>query len=227
MVKYKFYATLLDSFQYYLSKVDDDNAFQEFIDRLNKKPFVSEAASKGTAFNDLVDKVISGRVRLQDFPRDKKGDVLYHHKERDGHEYEFKFKPEIIEAMAIHLGNAVPQKYTQAVLPTHRGDVLLYGFADEILMNRVTDIKTTSRYDFPKYLNAWQSKVYPYCLNAEGIYVDTFEYLITDFRNIYIEEYPYNPQRDIVELQRFSEQLIDFIETHRELIITPKLYAQA
>jgi hypothetical protein len=39
-VNYRFYATLLDGFQYYLSKVDDDNAFQDFIDRLNRKAFL-------------------------------------------------------------------------------------------------------------------------------------------------------------------------------------------
>ena len=151
-VNYRFYATLLDSFQYYLGRVDDDNAFQDFIDRLNRKPFYSEAAAKGTAFNDLVDLIISGKLRIEDLPKDK------------------------------------------------RGNVALYGYVDEILKYKVVDIKTTGRYVFPKYLNAWQSKIYPYCLNENGVYVNTFEYLITDFRNVYIEEYPYKPENDIVEM---------------------------
>lgn len=218
-VNYRFYATLLDSFQYYLSKVDDDNAFQDFIDRLNRKPFYSEAAVKGTAFNELVDKVISGEVSIGDLETDKKGNVLYSYAEGDEVK-NFPFKPEIVRQFASQLRGAIPQKYVEAVLSTNRGNVLLYGFIDEILMDKVIDIKTTGRYEFPKYLHAYQSKVYPYCLSKNGVFVDRFEYLITDFRNIYIEEYPYKPERDITELQRFSEQLIDFIENHMGLIDT-------
>jgi len=54
MVQYKFYATLLDSYQWYLDS-EDDNSFQEFIDKINRVPFTSEAAERGTAFNKLVD----------------------------------------------------------------------------------------------------------------------------------------------------------------------------
>lgn len=218
-VNYRFYATLLDSFQYYLSKVDDDNAFQDFIDRLNRKPFYSEAAAKGTAFNELVDLIISGKIRIEDLPTDKRGNVLYTYTEQE-HKKDFPFKPEIVSLFAQKLAGAVPQKYIEAVLPTRKGNVALYGYVDEILKYKVIDIKTTGRYEFPKYLNAWQSKIYPYCLNENGIYVNTFEYLITDFRNVYIEEYPYKPETDIVEIQRFSEQLIDFIENHKNLIDT-------
>ena len=222
-VNYRFYATLLDGFQYYLSKVDDDNAFQDFIDRLNRKPFFSEAAMKGSAFNELVDLLIENKVRLSDFPVDKKGNVLFPYEEK-GVKKDFPFKPDILRLMTDRLKGSVPQKYTEAVLPTRKGNVLLYGFADEVQRNKVIDIKTTGRYIFPKYLHAWQSKVYPYCLKKQGVYVDTFEYLVTDFRNVFVEEYPYKPERDVLELQRFSEQLIDFIENHKNLITSQKLF---
>ena len=222
-VNYRFYATLLDGFQYYLSKVDDDNAFQDFIDRLNRKPFHSEAAMKGTAFNELIDLLITQKASIRDFPTDKKGNLLFPYEE-NGDKKEYPFKPDIVRIFVSKLVGSVPQKFTEAVLPTRRGNVMLYGYVDEILKNKVIDIKTTGRYTFPKYLKAWQSKVYPYCLKKQGVFVDTFEYLVTDFRNVYVEEYPYKPEKDIVELQRFSEQLIDFIETHKHLITSPKLF---
>lgn len=79
-VNYKFYATLLDAFKNY---VDSDiiyqrywgfsenppfseeefheQQFQELIDRINRKPFDSEAADKGTAFNEVIDCMIENR----------------------------------------------------------------------------------------------------------------------------------------------------------------------
>ena len=79
-VDYKFYATLLDSFMDY----QDSDAiydkywgwsenpphtpeefhqlqFQGLIDKINRVPFDSEAADKGTAFNEVVDCMIEHR----------------------------------------------------------------------------------------------------------------------------------------------------------------------
>ena len=73
-VSYKFYATLLDGYQDYLrsseihqeywgfsenpSKTEDEfemEQLQGLINRINRVPFDSEAADKGTAFNEVVD----------------------------------------------------------------------------------------------------------------------------------------------------------------------------
>ena len=222
-INYRFYATLLDSFQYYLGKADDDNAFQEFIDRLNCKPFFSEAAMKGTAFNELIDEILSGKFSLVNAETDSRGNISYPYSEGEVSKT-FKFKKNVVTEIARRVYGSIPQKYTEAVLPTRYGNVLVYGYADEVLKNKVIDIKTTGSYVFPKYLNSWQRRVYPYCLRKEGIYVDSFQYLITDFSNVYIEDYPHMPELDVLEMQRFSEQLIDYIETHRPLILSPKLF---
>lgn len=75
--KFKFYATLLDAFTSYL-KSDAiwerywgfsenpphtpeefrQQQFQSLIDTINRVPFDSEAADKGTAFNEVVDCMI-------------------------------------------------------------------------------------------------------------------------------------------------------------------------
>ena len=78
--KYRFYATILDAFWGYLnSDVIWDKywgwsenpphtpeefhelQFQELIDRINRKPFDSEKADRGTAFNEVIDCMIENR----------------------------------------------------------------------------------------------------------------------------------------------------------------------
>lgn len=78
--KYRFYATLLDSFEGYLhsdllweeywgksenpgktAEEFEAEQFQGLIDRINRVPFDSEAADRGTAFNEIVDCMIVGR----------------------------------------------------------------------------------------------------------------------------------------------------------------------
>ena len=78
--KYRFYATLLDS---YMNYVESDAIwekywgwsgapphspeefrqaqFQQLIDRINRVPFDSEAADKGTAFNEVIDCMVEHR----------------------------------------------------------------------------------------------------------------------------------------------------------------------
>lgn len=80
------YATLLDGFTDYLNSdeiydkywgwsenpphtVEEfrEKQFQGFIDRINRVPFESEAADKGTAFNELVDALIERRGPSEGF----------------------------------------------------------------------------------------------------------------------------------------------------------------
>lgn len=77
---YRIYATLLDSYFNYLNSdviyeryygwsenppcTEDEfrqKQFQELIDRINRKPFDSEAADKGTAFNEVIDCMVENR----------------------------------------------------------------------------------------------------------------------------------------------------------------------
>ena len=77
---YRFYATILDAFWGYLNsdivwekywgwsenpphtpEEFHELQFQELIDRINRKPFDSEAADKGTAFNEVIDCMIENR----------------------------------------------------------------------------------------------------------------------------------------------------------------------
>ena len=78
--KYRIYATLLDAFGAYLNsdviwdkywgwsenpphtpEEFHEQQFQELIDRINRKSFDSEAADKGTAFNEVIDCMVENR----------------------------------------------------------------------------------------------------------------------------------------------------------------------
>lgn len=211
-VQYKFYGTLLDAFSYYL-KSDSDEAFQEFINKLNRVPFESEPARKGTALNDLVDERAAGTVN--------------HYLDIDGyyHFRGFKFSAKVIDYLVGYYTGAIAQLFTQGVLDTRKGKVLLYGYIDELLPGEVHDIKGTGSYAYPKFLNYWQKLVYPFCLAKEGVDCPDFTYMITDYEQIYREDYRFRPERDIPKLANICEELIDFIENHRLLITDKKLFA--
>lgn len=207
---YRFYATLLDSYQWYLSS-EKEEAFQEFIDKLNRVPFVSEAAEKGTAFNEVVDMVIKGEVVTVE------ADMYIHGR--------FGFDKKIVDEVVLNLPGAIPQVRTSALLQTERGLVELYGYIDELLPACVVvDIKTTSSYTLPKYLKNWQHIVYPYCLKEHNNTDFVFSYLITDFKEVYTETYQYKEDRDLPRLKNICEELIGFIEQHRHLITDTKLF---
>ena len=207
--KYRFYVTLLDAFTWYLQS-EQDEAFQDFINKINRVPFKSEAAENGTAFNELVDadKTLAGVTVVKDTVRYKG----------------FDFNRNLLNDFKAYFKGAASQVYTSTTLETNRGLIELYGYADKVLRDTCFDIKTTGKYEFPKYINGWQHKVYPFCFNQNGIFIDRFEYTVTDFNGIYKETYFYNPERDIASIKGICESLIDFIELHRELITDKKIF---
>jgi len=218
MIKYKIMATSLDAFQRYLGS-EEDTAFQEMIDRINRVPFESEKADKGTAFNNIVDLAIKNPNFLKLHIDNKLEEMQYQFKN-----WEFSFKVSVIKEFADYFKDAVSQVYTEGIIETQYGEVLMYGYIDE-LQGTCYDIKTTGSYTFPKYLHAWQHVVYLYCLNKSGFPVTEFEYTVTDFKNTYRETYNYEPEKDIIKLRSFVEQYIEFLELNKELITDKKIFA--
>lgn len=209
---YRFYATLLDSFQWYLDS-NSDTAFQELIDKLNRVPFESEATIRGKAFNDLVDAINSCDISPN--PDD---------------EFTLFATVYIPTKIAIEVANEVKGGISQvrasALLETVSGTVELYGDIDSVLPAcTLVDIKTTKKYEFPKYLKAWQHILYCYCMKDKTGNDYSFHYLITDFSELYVESYEYNESKSLSELKSICSGLIDFIEEHRDLITDEKLFA--
>lgn len=248
--KFKFYATLLDAFTNYLRsnviwekywgfsenpphtpEEFKEQQFQSLIDTINRVPFDSEAADKGTAFNEVIDCMIENRKsdkvqvkRLLSDMADGSQNLIGLRAIYNNRQFDFPIA--ICREFANYYKGALTQQYVQAILPTCFGPVLIYGFIDELMPMSVHDIKTTGSYYVGKFKDHWQHMVYPYCLMQNGSDVRQFEYNITDFKSSYTESYTFVPERDIPILTAHCEELIRFLNDNRNLITNKKIFAE-
>lgn len=269
--KYRFYATLLDAFHGYVNsdaiwekywgwsenpphtpEAFHELQFQELIDRINRKPFDSEAADKGTAFNEVIDCMIENRKSdtmsieriyekaVVDDYQYCDGDVICRKKEIVTNNIialkaiynnrEFTFPISLCREFANYFKGALTQQRVEAILPTAFGDVLVYGFIDELMPTSVHDIKTTGSYSVGKFKDHYQHLVYPYALIQNGNDIRTFEYNIVEFNkggyvvDTYTETYVFNPERDVPILTNHCEEFIKFLEENRALITDKKIF---
>lgn len=244
--KYCFYATLLDAFTAY-QKCDvsydkyyawsdtpeytpeewQAKQFQALIDRINRVPFDSEAADRGTAFNELVDALVENRKpRGMEVARSEDNAfyiVTFNNRA-------FTFPIALCREFAAYFDGALTQQRVDASLETCFGTVQVYGVIDELMPTSVHDIKTTGSYTVGKFRDHWQHIVYLYCLNQNGTDIKDFEYDIVEFgKNGYVsgifkEYYRYNPDIDIPRLKEHCEDFIRFINDNRNLIINEMIF---
>lgn len=268
-VSYKFYATLLDGFQDYLNSDQiweqywgySDNPphtpeefkqiqFQSFIDRINRVPFDSEAADKGTAFNEIIDcmvehrksekvevryeyeALVMGQVDNCD-PDERWADIEYTNKviglTAVYNNRAFYFDINMCREFANYYKGAITQNFVKAIVKTRYGNVEVYGYEDELLPQSIHDIKTTGKYSVGKFKNHWQHIVYPYCHMMNGEDIRLFEYNIAEIEKsgkwaTYTESYLFNPDRDIPKLVNHCEELISFLIENRHLITDRKIF---
>lgn len=114
----------------------------------------------------------------------------------------------------------LPAKWkTQQLVELIHGPIRFYGYLDVIGDQRVIDIKTTQTYMAGKHDTNFQH-LYAYALREKG--VKTMEYIICDFKQIYVEKYevatyPY------AELFQKMEAFAQFIEENKGRITDPKI----
>ena len=259
---YNIYPSLLDKFQRLLdTEADFESSFNEgedgykqsfeemyaaneqslldSVNRVEHEPI--EAADKGTCFNEIVDAIKDRRGSSRE-------DVVIERYEDPTwgmcikakmNDFEFLFDTGFCKGAARYFAGAVSQVRCEAILPTKYGDVLLYGYIDELRGQTVYDIKTTKSYDSAeKYANGWQRRAYPYCLTASGdAQVKDFEYTCYQLQGggvrtplisgeQYRERYPYNHTQATAELQAICEAFIEWLEEHREQITDKKIFNQ-
>ena len=228
---------------------------QALLDTINRVPHEPiEAADKGTCFNEIVDCLISRKnteredISIESGALDEQGAFVPNSSEvnatgpdviraqMDG--FVFLFDTEVCKEAARYFGRqAIPQHFCKGVITTAYGDVELYGYADEIVRDKVYDIKTTSAYQFGKFERAWQKDVYPYCLVASGemTTVSEFEYTVFQLtkpsaRNpvigakMYAEAYTYDHTESEKRLRSFLERFIEWLEANRERITDEKIF---
>ena len=189
---YKIYPSLLQKFQSLLDvdievndywNIDSDGEYKRTADELSDKYETEllmminrvsdgpiEAASKGTAFNEIVDCLIENRGSSRDDIvirsvwydpsckmvitgdpddiKDKSGLEKVIEASLDG--FTFYFNKSFCKEASEYFKGSIPQYLCSATLPTQYGDVLLYGYIDELREDKVYDIKTTGRYQYGK-----------------------------------------------------------------------------
>lgn len=190
---YRISPTLLDSFNYYLSIEDrekGDSVRKELIDYLKGIKTTNAAMEAGIEFEkNIVDAVQGNYVPWND------------------EQYN-----DCVEECAKHVRGSMYQYHVEKELD----GVIVHGVIDFLCGNTIIDCKTTSKYEIGKYTPHTQHLVYPYCLLAEGI--TNFVYLVTDFKNVYKEDYVWRPQyKDI--LRGHINSFMDYLKNDTEMRI--------
>ena len=214
---------------------------QELIDKINRVPTPpSEAASKGTIFNEVIDCIIERRGCHREgwtveSVTNEQGVKYAIRGALDG--FEFLFDAEFCKDIARYFAGALPQYYIEAPLETRYGNVLLYGFIDELCKDVVKDIKTTKRYEFGQYQHYWQRHAYPYCLIESGDTKDIkgFEFTVVKWTGgtkyqplisgeMYREYYTYDHPESSALLRQECERFIEWLESHKDRITNDKIF---
>ena len=243
MTNYKFYPSILDKFDSYLNsskiyhqyygfseepKVTEEEfeqeQFQSLINSINRVPIAwedTEAMDRGTAFNEVVDCLIDNRKsdKMQISSNKETGTISAAYNNRT-----FQFPIALCKEFAEYLKGALTQQFTDGYVETKYGTVYLYGYIDQLMPFKVVDIKTTAQYNAFKYRDNWQKVVYPFCLNHNGNHINEFEFLVTDLKNSWTENYNYNEEKDLPELIEHCERFIEFLEQNKTLITNKKIY---
>lgn len=266
-VKYSFSPSLLDSFAYLLNSEESYDKYwgksedpsmsleeyelsleQSLLDSINRVPFSSEAAAKGTCFNDLVDTLVHQKVCGKTAMRQIKNESgiceavrceLTEMLNNVKIDYSFDFDIALAREAADYFKGCLKQVLVNAYIDTKYGIVNLYGFIDELRENVVYDIKTTKSYSFGDFEHKWQRHVYPYCLIESGMCTDVKEFEYTIFKLVggntkqkYItadvsrEVYSYNHEQSTKQIREHCEHFIQFIDAHREQITNDLIFRE-
>ena len=198
-----------------------------------------EAAEKGTAFNEIIDCLIENRKSSRDdckiyFTNNNLG-VKVIRSEING--FTFDFDIQLCKEVADYFKGSLTQYYTEAIMRTSYGDVLLYGFIDEWVGNVVSDIKTTGSYSWGKFEKGWQRHVYPFCVIESGMTTNVvqFEYFVIEWayqrkgepiraKGIYRETYDYDHAESGKKICEMCESLISWLESRREFIQDKRIF---
>lgn len=256
-IRYKIYPSLLDKFQAFLDSEQEAESFfnvdsegnlkrtadeiadqreKELIDSINRVEHEpSEAADKGTCFNEVIDCLLENRGSKREDVVIKsirsEGTPSFIGAQMDG--FTFGFDTDFCLSVASDLAGATAQQLVEAVMTTKYGPVLLYGYADYIKLDKVIDLKTTSStYNFGKFEKYWQKDVYPWCLQASGLMQPAmFQFYCVQFNKsqpllgkVFKEDYTYVHAEAEQRIRRIVEHFIEWLENHRDLITDKKVF---
>lgn len=211
---------------------------QELIDACNRVEFKSEAASRGTCLNELVDCIIEHRKQREDmlvervYDNPDNGTLVALRTDLDG--FCFVFDINFVRSLADYYKDAICQYRCEATIDTSFGPVILYGDADYIRRDVVYDLKSTARYsEYGKFDKGWQKHLYPWALVKSGEVqsVSGFEYTVALLKGkpvisgeIYKEWSDFHFEDSENKLREITESLVQWIENHRNQITHRRIF---
>ncbi|QRR02764.1 hypothetical protein [Dyadobacter sandarakinus] len=112
-----------------------------------------------------------------------------------------------------------PMVKTQVYCEYQLENILLYGYVDVIGKMMAADIKTTARYTPGSYLQSHQNFYLP-ALRSKGIRM--LRYIITDFEDVYAEEYDHTIDLTFQEEQ--ARRFCEFLDLARPDITDQRIF---
>lgn len=203
-IKYKFWPTLLDSFRYWKDHEEDEGAFNDLIDKLNDvKIEQSEENLKGIQFEQVINDLIDEKMVRHDF--------------------DMSLVDKVYSKLSRCIGKQVK---IEGIISTKHGNVELYGYFDYEFPEMMADLKTTSNYSLKtegsekvkKYKNNFQHKFISLLTPKKE-----FNYVITDFKYFYIENFKLGKQLNEATITEI-EEFIDFINIFKYKIKDSKVF---
>lgn len=212
----------------------------DLIDTINRVPHApSEAADKGTAFNEIVDCLIESRkpnppVELRSYLAEDGEKRI----RADINGFMFDFPCELCKDVASRFPGSLTQYFADAVMEMPWGaKVRLYGYIDEWVGNRIVDLKTTSRYNWGKFEKGWQRHVYPWCVIEMGVAteIESFTYFVIEWayqaknapvtaKGLYEETYDYDHEESGRKIREMCGSFIGWLESRREWITDRRIF---
>lgn len=127
------------------------------------------------------------------------------------------FDPEILSKVRALLPR--PMLKTQVYCEHQLGDVLVYGYVDVLGKLVAVDIKTTSQYRPGCFEKSHQNFYLP-ALRPKGI--RSLRYIITDFRDVYQEEY--TQECDFTHQEAQIKAFCAFLDANRDRITDRRIF---
>lgn len=206
---------------------------KKLIDQINRCPKEPiEAADRGTVVNEIVDCLIHGRTPQNGIAL-KSVELII----GSLNGFIWLFDISFLSQLVARFPNAISQYPCGAPLQTSKGLVWLYGYLDEWVANKISDIKTTGEYHFGKYSRKWQKHLYPYAVVESGDCTEITEFEYTAVKlseptqkcpiihgEIYPEVYTNDHEQNRRLLQDICEQLIEWLEYRRDFITDRRIF---
>ena len=229
---YKITASQLNAFDWYLHNEKED-AEQQLLDTINRKDAVySEAMAKGIAFENIINRCLCDNDLLENIKNNEKIRAEFR-----GNEQFFNFYFDTKLILKMHNSLELQRVHSHQVYVTKNikleksnKNVELYGIVDYLCPTSVIDLKTTTDYNFPKYITNWQLYVYGYCLSGKVASVD---FVVADFTNkktayhneVYQEIYAIEHINYYqYALNNFITLFVEWLENNKEKITDKKIF---